>query len=85
LRNARRPDADPAGRSSCRSRIRIGPASDFFLVIVSGPKARTVPVSVRVISQPLQQLTCRPSSSVTVTAIRGAHSRVYQYQLEEER
>jgi hypothetical protein len=55
---------------------------DFFLVIVSGLEAGTGPVSVRIIPQPLQQLTCRPSSSVTVTGIRAAHSRVYQ--LEEE-
>ncbi|WP_424877657.1 sacsin N-terminal ATP-binding-like domain-containing protein [Streptomyces sp. SLBN-8D4] len=58
-------------------------SDDFFLVIVSGLEAGTAPVSVRIIPQPLQQLTCRPSSSVTVTGIRGAHSRVYQ--LEEER
>lgn len=58
-------------------------SDDFFLVIVSGLEAGTAPVSVRIIPQPLQQLTCRPSSSVTIPGIRRAHSRVYQ--LEEER
>jgi hypothetical protein len=62
---------------------RAAENDDFFLVIVSGLEAGTGPVSVRIIPQPLQQLTCRPSSSVTVTGIRGAHSRVYQ--LEEDR
>ncbi|MGW0941053.1 sacsin N-terminal ATP-binding-like domain-containing protein [Streptomyces sp. NPDC002623] len=62
---------------------RAAESDDFFLVIVSGLEAGTGPVSVRIIPQPLQQLTCRPSSSVTVTGIRGAHSRVYQ--LDEER
>ncbi|WP_258382572.1 hypothetical protein [Streptomyces sp. NTH33] len=56
---------------------------DFFLVIVSGLESGAGLVSVRIIPQPLQQLTCRPSSSVTVTGIRGAHSRVYQ--LKEDR
>ncbi|MEU5485464.1 hypothetical protein [Streptomyces mirabilis] len=58
-------------------------SDDFFLVVVSGLESGAGPVSVRIIPQPLQQLTCRPSSSVTVTGIRGAHSRVYQ--LEEDR
>ncbi|MFC5253414.1 sacsin N-terminal ATP-binding-like domain-containing protein [Streptomyces nigrescens] len=62
---------------------RATESDDFFLVIVSGLEAGTAPVSVRIIPQPLQQLTCRPSSSVTITGIRAAHSRVYQ--LKEER
>ncbi|MFE4336221.1 hypothetical protein ACFRQM_44765 [Streptomyces sp. NPDC056831] len=62
---------------------RAAESDDFFLVIVSGLEAGTAPVPVRIIPQPLQQLTCRPSSSVTVTGIRGTHSRVYQ--LEEDR
>lgn len=61
---------------------RAAESDDFFLVVVSGLEAGTAPVSVRIIPQPLQQLICRPSSSVTVSGIRDAHSRVYQ--LEEE-
>lgn len=60
---------------------RAAESDDFFLVIVSGLESGTAPISVRIIPQPLQQLTCHPSSSVTVTGVRGAHSRVYQ--LEE--
>jgi hypothetical protein len=71
------------GASDAR-RVPASSGSDgFFLVIVSGLEAGTGPVSLLIIPQPLHQLTCRPSSSVMITGIRGAHSRVYQ--LDEER
>lgn len=62
---------------------RATESNDFFLVIVSGLEAGTAPLSVRIIPEPLQQLTCRPSSSVMISGIRDAQGLVYR--LEEER
>ncbi|KOV65610.1 hypothetical protein ADL01_26985 [Streptomyces sp. NRRL WC-3618] len=61
---------------------RAGESDDFFLVVVSGLEAGTAPVSVRIIPQPLQQLTCRPSTNVTVTGIKDAQSLVYRFEEE---
>ncbi|MET7716428.1 hypothetical protein [Streptomyces sp. NPDC005407] len=62
---------------------RATESDDFFLVIVSGLEAGTAPLTVRIIPQPVQQLTCRPSSSVMISGIR--HAQGLLYRLEEER
>jgi hypothetical protein len=61
---------------------RATESDDFFLVVVSCLEAGTGPVSVRIVPQPLQQLTWRTSGNVTVSGVRGAQSLVYRFEEE---
>ena len=55
---------------------------DFFLVVVSELEGENALPKVRVIINPLSQLTLSESSSVTFTAVRSSHSVVYEFEQE---
>ncbi|WP_329112115.1 hypothetical protein [Streptomyces sp. NBC_01353] len=56
----------------------------FFLVVVSGLEAGTVPVTVLIILEPLKHLPYRTSGNVLVSGIRGAQSLVYPFESSEQ-
>jgi hypothetical protein len=52
---------------------------DFFLVVVSGVESQRAAPRVRVIVDPLRQLTMTESSSVGFTGVRDSMSLVYDF------
>ncbi|MFD1275702.1 hypothetical protein [Streptomyces kaempferi] len=58
-------------------------SEDFFLVVVSGLEEGTVPITVRIILEPLKHLPYRLSGNVLVSGIRGAQSLVYPFESVE--
>jgi hypothetical protein len=57
---------------------------DFFVVVVSNIEGANARPKVRIIVDPLHQLTMTESSSVVFTGIREAHSLVYDLGLEHD-
>lgn len=67
------------------SQIRRAMATpDFFLVVVSGVEGGRTKPRVRVIVEPLHQLSMTETSSVSFTGVRGSQSLVYDFVEREE-
>jgi hypothetical protein len=66
------------------SQIRLAMSTpNFFLVVVSELEGEHALPKVRVIIDPLSQLSMAESSSVTFTGVHSSHSVVYQFEKED--